>query len=118
MAYHTLGYRPVLAVADTTGQNVGNWTASLDAQTLGAKTDTIEMYHLYLKAPTLATIQTTATVALNLGTWDATLIGQLNSWDPSQPMLLTPGDTIYVFFNVPTSTTPAPTVTFWFRYQT
>lgn len=117
MAYETLGPRPVTAKADTTGQNPGNWTVVIDDAVINSTVPRYEMYHMYISAPTLVGQSTTAQVALNQALWDATLIGQLNSWDPAQPMLLQPGDTIYVYFNVPTTTTPAPVVTVWFRYE-
>lgn len=117
MTYVTLGYRPVTAAADTTGQNTGNYTAVIDDAVIRATVPRYEMYHMYIQAPTLVGQATTAQVTVNGGFWDATLIGQLNSWDPAQPMLLQPGDTIYVLFNVPTSNT-APVVTCWFRYET
>lgn len=118
MAYRTLGARPVVAAKDTTGLNTGNWTAVLDGAVITNTVPTFEMYHLYLTAPTLIGTATTATVMLNLLHWDVTLIGQANSWDPAQPMLMQPGDTLYVLFNVPVTTTPAPTVAAWFRYET
>lgn len=118
MAYVTLGPRPVKATADTTGLNTGNYTASLSDQVIGASVPRFEMYHMFISAPTLTGIATTATVLVNRQYWDATLIGQLNSWDPSQPMLLQPGDEIDVLFNVPTTNTTVPTVTCWFRYET
>ena len=116
MATFPLGARPAIAVADMTGQNPGNWTAMLDKRALGISQPVFEMYHLYLTAPALTGTFTTATVSLNLYNWDVTLIGQKNSWDPAQPMLMTPGDTLYVAFNVPTSTTPPPQIVAWFRY--
>lgn len=118
MGYVTLGARPKVGVPDTTGQNTGNWTVSLEPADIGVTVSTFEMYHMFISAPTLAADQqSSARVMLNQYFWDATLIAQLNSWDPSQPMLLTPGDTIYVLFDVPTEMTTPPTVTCWFRYQ-
>lgn len=117
MAYASLGARPVVATPDTTGNNEGNWTAMCDNSVIGANVPYFELYHLYIKSPVLSAAQTSAQVMLNTNFWDATLVAQLNSWDPSQPMLLTPGDTIYILFDVPTSQTPAPIVTCWFRYD-
>lgn len=115
--YFSLGARPVTATADTTGLNSGNWTAVLGHEVIGATTPYFELYHLYIKSPTLVGVPTTATVMLNTNFWDVTLIGQANSWDPAQPLIMTPGDDLFVLFNVPTSTTPPPVVTGWFRYQ-
>lgn len=118
MTYVTLGARPVTAVADTTGQNAGNWSATLDDSVIQVGVPEFEMYHMFISAPILGTgQQSSARVMLNSSFWDATLIAQLNSWDPSQPMLCRPGDIISVLFNVPTSMVPAPVVTCWFRYQ-
>jgi hypothetical protein len=118
MAFYPLGARPAIGQHDMTGRNVGNWTCALDKGALGISQPVFEMYHLYLTAPALTGSFTTATVLLNLYSWDVTLIGQNNSWDPSQPMLMTPGDTLYVAFNVPTTQTPPPEITAWFRYST
>ena len=118
MPYRTLGPRPVVAEPDATGFNTGHWTCTLDAAVISSTVPVFELYHMYISAPTLTGAPTIATVMLNLAHWDITLIGQANSWDPSQPMLMQPGDVLTVMFNVPTTTTPAPTVTGWFRYQT
>lgn len=117
MAYVTLGPRPVVAKADSTGQNTGNYTAVFDQTVMSINVPEFELYHMFITAPTLTGQSTTAQIKLNQAFWDATLIGQLNSWDPSQPMILTPGDTISILFNVPTTNATAPTVTCWFRYN-
>jgi hypothetical protein len=117
MSYVPLGARPVVAIPDTTGLNPGNWTARVGHELIQATVPVFELYHLYLTAPTLPGTATRATVLLNLHSWDVTLLGQANSWDPSQPMLLQPGDDLHVMFNVPTTTNPPPQVTAWFRYQ-
>lgn len=117
MAYVPLGYRTVKAAVDTTGQNPGNYTATFDAKVLGIQNPYFEMYKLFLTAPVLAGGSTQVDVGLNLGYWDTTLIGQRNAWDANQALLMTPGDTLYVYFNVPTSNTTVPVVYAWFRYQ-
>lgn len=117
MRYMTLGSRPVKAVNDTTGMNSGNYTCVFDDSVINASTPVFEMYHMYLEAPSLVGMSTTAKVVLNTGSWDATLLGQLNSWDPSQPMLMTPGDTLYILFNVPVPNAKVPIATAWFRVE-
>lgn len=117
MAYMPLGSRPVKAIKDTTGLNTGNYTCIFDDSVINASTPRFEMYHMYVEAPSLVGQSTTAKVVMNTGSWDATLLGQLNSWDPSQPLLMTPGDTLYVLFNVPVPNATVPTVTAWFRVQ-
>lgn len=114
--YATLGPRPATATADTTGLNPGNWTVVLPPNVINIQNPQFELFHMFIKSPQLPNAQTTAEVLWNTYFWDATLIGQLNSWDPAQPMPMTPGDTISVLFNVPTSMTPAPMITCYFRY--
>lgn len=118
MAYVLLGGRPVTAKADQSNLNPGGfYTAVFDDTVIGANVPQFEMYHLYIKSSVLVGQATIVDVYINTLAWDTTLIGQRNSWDPSQPAILRPGDTLYVLFNVPTTTTPAPTVTAWFRYE-
>lgn len=117
MAYVPLGYRPVPATADISGNNTGNYTCMFDQAVINAKTSVFEVYHLYITAPLLAGSSTTATVAVNDGYWDVTLTGQANGWDPAQPILMQPGDTLWVYWNVPVTNPVAPSVTAWFRYD-
>jgi hypothetical protein len=116
MTHYPLGHRPIVATPDTTGQNTGNWTAMLDHSVIGAKTPVFECYHLYITTPS-TTGSVTATVMVNTGFWDVTLTGQANGWDPAQPILMQPGDTLYILFSIPTSQEPPPTVTAWFRHE-
>lgn len=113
--YFPLGGRPVVAAKDTTGRNPGNWTATISHEIINVTVPVFEMYHLYIQSPTLVGQLTIAQVLHNQYFWDVTLIGQYNSWDPAQPLLMTPGDDVIVLFNVPTTTTPAPQVVGWFR---
>lgn len=117
MSYAGLGFRQVVGVPDTTGNNAGNWTCVIDPQVIAANVPYFEVYHLYVSAPTLADVETTIQIALNQGLWDYNLLGNANGWDPAQPLIMTPGDTLYGYFNVPTDTTPAPIMTAWFRYD-
>ena len=118
MPYAGLGYRPVKAVPDTTGMNQSNWTASFPPEVINANVPYFELYHFYVQSPLVNAQQPAIQVALNQGLWDFNQQGGGNGWDPAQPMLMTPGDTLYFYFSVPTSVTPAPVVTAWFRYDT
>jgi hypothetical protein len=117
MTYAGLGFRPVKASADTTGMNTGNYTCVFNDTVIAVNVPYFELYHFYLTAPQLSGTETTVQVMLNQGYWDYNLIGQANAWDPSQPMILSPGDVLYFFFNVPTSNTTVPVVYAWFRYD-
>lgn len=117
MAYVPLGYRPVTAKADISGKNTGFYTCMFDQNVINAKVPVFEVYHLYVTAPVLTGGNTTATVAVNEGYWDVTLTGQANGWDPAQPILMQPGDTMWVYWNVPTTNPVPPFVNAWFRYD-
>lgn len=45
--------------------------------------------------------------------YDHVVRGDVNSWDPSQPMLVKPGDTVYLHYN--TAAGAAPKATLFFR---
>jgi hypothetical protein len=117
MTYAGLGYRPVAGVLDTTGMNTGNYTCTFDPAVINANVPYFEVYHMYITSPVLSGQNTTVQLSLNNGQWDYNLIAQANAWDPAQPMIMTPGDTVFFYFNVPISFTPPPIVTCWFRYD-
>lgn len=116
--YGTLGFRTLAATADTTGMNTGNYTAVLTGSVININEPYFECYHIYLTSPAApGTSYTTCQVYLNSGYWDYTSVANPgNGWDPSQPMILGPGDEVSFLFNVSASVSPAPIVTCWFRY--
>lgn len=116
MGYYPLGPRTVAAGPDSTEQNPGNYTAVLDSTVLRITTPVFELYHLFIKAPGISS-NIEVTLGLNLSSWDVTLTGQANGWDPAQPMLCIPGDVIYIFFGLSYPQAQAPQVVGWFRYQ-
>ena len=97
--------------------NTGNYTAVFDPSVIAVNVPYFECYHIYVTAPVLTGSGTSIQIAVNSGYWDYNLLAQANGWDPAQPIILTPGDTLYCYFNVPTSNTTVPMVTCWFRYD-
>lgn len=114
MSYITLGARgPVTGKADTTGLNVGNWTVAFTPDILNVNTSQFEIYKMIVKgAP-----NTTFNVYVEAKQWDTAVYGTLNSWDPQQPLIMRPGETLYFMYSDPTSDNNPPVVTVWVRYD-
>lgn len=112
--YQDLGGFPLTAVADPTGRNpfgAGYQTILVDADTtFKTQIPLAEVYHLFINAPAQASFQ----VWKNQLPWDNVLIGA-NAWDPSIPMPLRSGDTIYFFFNLPFAVASAVTAAVYIR---
>lgn len=117
MAYESFGGLVGSTALDTAQggfANTGNYTTTFDATNMRFAVPTFECYHLYVNGPPGASFQ----VFINNLQWDNQLLGQANGWDPVQPMLLRPGDTIFFYWNVAVPNTIIPAVTAWFRYDT
>lgn len=114
MSYVGLGWRPATGAADTTGFNTGNWTVQFTPQILGINVPHFELYKIIVKG---AAATATFDVYVNTGQWDTAVYAVHNSWDPSQPLLLTPGDTIFFYYSTASSDGNKPQITAWFRYD-
>jgi hypothetical protein len=114
MAYVGLGAVPCIAtLQDPTNMNTGNWTAVLGPSQMHISHPSFELYHLTIKG---GPVGSSLTWYVNNNFYDVTPNGYLNSWDPNQPLELSPGDTLYFYWNASTGT--APIVTGFFRYST
>ena len=115
MSYLPLGSRVVTAAADTTNLNTGNLTANFSDAILGIKSPYFELYHLAIvNVPSNTTIKVYEGMQLYTVAQEQTIA----DWDPFQPMLLQPGQEIYICFNIPTlgaTAATTPVVTAWFR---
>ena len=89
----------------------GAWTVAFTPQILNIGQH-FEVYHIAVKGPTASTFQ----VYQDTSFYDAVPRGDLNSWDPSQPMHVQPGRTLYFYFNV--TTPPAPVISIYCREPT
>lgn len=114
MGFKSLGVRSVTAKlnSDPTN-NPGNWTAVMGPGQIGINQNYFELYHLALKNGPAGSVMTWN---VDNSFYDITSHGDLNSWDPNQALELTPGQTLYFYWNVGTGV--APTVTAYFRYDT
>jgi hypothetical protein len=113
MSYIPLGSKVTTAIADTSTLNKGNWTNQFTKQQIGINVAFFECYAVTaVNVPKLVTVD----VYVNTRFRSSAVLYGNAEWDPSQPMLLTPGDEVYFAWQVAASGT-APEVTMWFRYD-
>jgi hypothetical protein len=114
-AYRDLGPTAMLtAKPDTTGSNTGNWTLTATEQDLNVKVGQAEIYQISIDGP----VGSSFTVYRNRVRWNTVLQGWANSWDPSNPLYLRQGDSLFLYWNAAISIMPAPTAVFWIKYDT
>lgn len=114
MSYITLGSRTLKGVADNTQRNTGNWTVSFTPDIINVNVPYFEIYKIIVTGAAGSAF----TVYVDQNQWDTSIFGQSNSWDPSQPLQLIPGNTVYFFYNDPVTDATPPTITVWLRYDT
>lgn len=116
MTLVTLGSRgPVTGKADTTGLNPGNWTISFTTDILDVN---VEQYQVYKMIVSTQATGTTFNVYVENKLWDVGIYGDLNSWDPQQPLIMRPGESLYFCYSDPVSDGTPPVSTIWLRYDT
>jgi hypothetical protein len=111
--YVSLGTRSANGQPDQTGFNPGNWTVTFDQAALNVNVPFFEVYHIVV----IGAAGSTFTVFVDQQHWDASNNGQINSWDPSQPLLLKPGNTLYFYYSDPVTDGTPPNVDVWLRYD-
>jgi hypothetical protein len=77
----------------------------------------VSRFECYKLIVTGAAATATFNVFVNTYQWDTAVYAVNNSWDPQQPLLLTPGDTLYFYYSSASSDGHQPTITAWFRYD-
>lgn len=115
MAYVGLGPIRVVAAADATGLNPGNYTFALTS--LPFHVAWFECYHMCI--PGNLPSATTLTVTIGQRIYTVAQCEGIADYDPAQPILMAPGQDIYVLTNIPTSPplTNVPELTAWFRHD-
>lgn len=114
MPYIDLGSRNATGQADQTGRNPGNWTVTFDPSLININEGIFECYKIIVGG---AASTSTFNVYRDQALWDASIYGALNSWDPTNPLMLRPGNTIYFFYNTLATDGFMPTVTIHLRYD-
>ena len=113
MPYIELGTRKGVGAKDTTGNNKGNWTVVFDSSDLAINTAYYEVYHVVIFGAPNSTMDW----FVDNKQWETTVAADVNSWDPHQPLLLIPGQSLYFYWSDPVTDNNPPTVTLWLRYD-
>jgi hypothetical protein len=114
VSYILLGSRgPQAGAADTTGNNTGNWTIAFTPGILNVNVAEFECYKIVVTGAAGSTF----TVFIENKQWDLAIYGAANSWDPMQPMILRPGQTLYFYYSDAVTDNTPPVATIWLRYD-
>lgn len=111
--YIPLGSRPVTGLADTTGNNTGNWTVTFSPDILNVNVPYFEVCHIVIQGA----LGSLFTVFIDGQQWDVNQNGFANSWDPAVPLPVRPGNFIFFYWNDSTTDLTPPSVTVWLRYD-
>lgn len=104
-----LGHRSQTGKTDQTNPlGAGFWTVTFDPAYLSVRVQA-DVYHTAISGPSGSSFQ----VFLDNTFYDYVARGDINSWDPSQPMHIRPGQHLYFYWN--TAALPAPTVSIFLR---
>lgn len=114
MSGQDLGDRTAIAVISTNGTNPfgnGFWVSTFDQRVFALSTNAFEVYRITLMGPAGSKM---------LVYRDKTRVeivprGDLNSWNPPQPIQMRGGQTLYFYWNSGAATVPAPDVTIFLR---
>jgi hypothetical protein len=109
------GRGPIIGKADTTGLNPGNWTIVIDPAIINISTQ-IQYFEVFKMIVHGAGGSTFDVYVDNL-IWDTAVYGQQNSWDPTQPLKMQQGQTLYFMYSDPVSDGIPPRATIWLRYD-
>ena len=116
MSYITLGSRgPQKGALDNTGINPGNWTIAFTPDIIDVNVSQFEVYKMIVNSanPVLVTFD----IAVDLAKWDTGVYGNRNSWDPSEPLIMRPTQTLYFFYSDLATDGFPPVATIWLRYD-
>lgn len=118
-SYRDLGPTALLtATLDQTGNNQGNWTITFPPQVLNCRVALAEVYQLSIDGP----IGSTMSLYRNTHVWNQVIQGWANNYDPTNPLYIRPGDSVFLYWKapagpLPNGSTPVPTAKLWLRYD-
>lgn len=112
MSKKTLGPRRVVASADKTGNNAGNYTAVFDPDTMSVKWTQYEVYKMVVNNPKSNGV-VTWTVYIGINQYEGFESSGQATWSDPQPMVVDSGENVYFYFDNAVATSAAPTVTLW-----
>ncbi len=114
MAYALLGPRRKVAAPDQTGQNTGNYTTEFDSSDLRNDVPICEIFRAVCTGITSPPAM--ADIFIDAFEISCNIFGSKAEWDPQQPPLLQPGQSVFFYWDIPTTGAP-PTTTLWLRYD-
>ena len=114
MPYRTLGSRAAKGAADTTGRNPGNWTVTFDPNLLNVQVTEFEVYKIIVKG---GAASATFDVYVDAQLWDTAVYAPNNSWDPTQPLIVRFGQSVYFFYTSAATDGKQPLITAWLRHE-
>lgn len=96
-SYVGLGSRYLVSALDQTGLNTGNLTTAFTSGVLNIDVASYELYHIVISS-----VPSGASANLYIGArkWGFTNPNSGTEWDPTQPMLLNPGQDLYFLWNI------------------
>ena len=117
MPYRTLGHRDATGAKDTTGFNTGKWTVAFTPAVLSVSTQ-IPEFEIYKMILTGSAQTATFDIYIDNGHWDTNIYAARNSWEPAGGLLiLTAGQTLYLYYSSLASDGNTPKVTAWLRHE-
>lgn len=114
MAKKPLGHRIATAVADTTGNNTGQWTVAFDPAAMSIHWTMYEVYKIVININQSAGV-VSFTVFIGQAQYEGFQSSTIATWSDVQPMPVDSGETLYFYFNEPSSDGTPPTVTIWIQ---
>lgn len=114
MTYIGLGSRSLIASADTTGLNKGNYTSAFTPAVINSNVPYFEVHHMVVEN---VPIGNSAQIVINAKSYGFTQPFTGSEWDPAQPINLNPSDELDFLWNIATTVTQIPQVTIWLRYD-
>lgn len=97
-----LGAKSVTGVKDKANPlGTGFWTCAFTPERVGVRVP-YHVYHIAISGPVGSSFQ----VYVDTTFYDYVARGDINSWDPSQPMVVYPGQTVSFYWNTAAGSAP------------
>ena len=111
--YIELGPRTAVGEVDTTGNNNGKWTVTFGPAELNTNMPFFEVYKVVIHGAAGSSMDW----FVEQNQWETTVAGDINAWDPQQPLMVRAGQTMFMYWSDPVTDNTPPSVTIWLRYD-
>jgi hypothetical protein len=114
-SYQYLGSRgPLTGVADTSGQNLGNWTIAFTPAILATQVPELLIYKIKIQGA----LGSAFNIYVETVQHDVNIFGAQNTWfDDADSLIVRPGENLYFFYNDPVTDLTPPMATVFLRYD-